>query len=180
MRPEHLFLERCEQMAILLQSHKQIELLDLSGILRQLIADKHSLMDTVNTNNLSIRFHVGKFRNPPDQFTVLQSLEDGLDPQIRAPNAPSTHLSKDDFLAHAVIYFKGTPITVRDLIRYMTNVAGGVHHDPKPNAEYEVMKLLTQQISIGGLPLGVRQLQSVARVTWRAMGPLIEDIRKRA
>ncbi|HWM47047.1 MAG TPA: hypothetical protein VNR11_09055 [Xanthobacteraceae bacterium] len=179
MTPEALFLERSDQLATLIDSNKEIELLDLAGNLRQLLADKHALVDTVNTSNIRLHFHVGKFRNEPDQFTVLQSLEDGLDPQARSPHAPSTHLSKEQFLAHPVTYFRGEVISVRNLIRYMSNVAGGVHYDPQPRPEYGTMAMLTGRISMVGLPLGVAQLRAVGRVTWRGLGPLIEDVRKR-
>ncbi len=92
MEADKLFLARCRQIASLLESHNEVDLLDLSSYLRALFLDQHALVDTVNAGPEKVRleFHVGTFSNQPDQFTTLLSFEDGIDPQTRRPGAPST------------------------------------------------------------------------------------------
>lgn len=181
MRPNKLFLERCDQMALLLESRKEVELLDLGGLLRQLLFDKKSLVDTVNTKPISLEFHVSAWPHigtggPPTLF----SLEDGLDPETAPPGMQTITLSRDQFGNYPVTYFQGQPVTVKDVIRYASNVAGGVHYDPQPRAEFDLMGVLSQRFGIAGLPLGIRQLKASARVTMRALYPLIEDVKKRS
>jgi hypothetical protein len=178
MNPNSLFIDRCEQMAQLLASHKQVELLDLSAILRQLLFDAKSLVDTVNTKPYKLRFHVGMWRSDPSG-TTLAALEDGLDPETSPPGKESTVVTRAQFASYPVVFFQGQRITVKDVIRYAANVAGGVHHDPQPAPEFLVMQGLSQQFGIGGLPLGIRTLKPIGRVSLRALRPVIDYARKR-
>ena len=107
MIPNRLFLERCDQMAILLESHKQIELLDLSAILRQLLFDKKSLVDTVNTESIKLEFRVGSWGEPPPIKLTMDSLQDGLDPESDPANIEVLTLSRDEFAKYPVTYYEG-------------------------------------------------------------------------
>jgi hypothetical protein len=65
MRAEPLFLRRCEQVANFLQSQSEVDLLDIARILRQIMMDNHSLMDTANINRIKTSYSVGLLRNLP-------------------------------------------------------------------------------------------------------------------
>ena len=65
MNPEPLFIQRCDQIVQLLNSVKEVELLDLGARLRQLIVDQHSLVGTVNSGKIKIRFRVNPISLPP-------------------------------------------------------------------------------------------------------------------
>lgn len=168
-------------MALLLKSNEEIELLDLSGILLQLLLDKKSVVDTVNINRLKLEFHVGTWRIPPHPRTIFQTLEDGIDPETSRPGGPTMKLSRAKFLNHPVTYVEGGHyILVKDVIKYAANVAGGKHHDPKPRPEYYIIDALSQRVTGFGMPLGIHQLKSIARVTLRSFQPLVEDVEKRS
>lgn len=170
-------------MAMLVASHDELDLLDLAGLLRKVMCDKHSLMDTANVRKIKVRFEVGCFGpsfgpgdDPYWEYVAFQSLEDGIDPQT-SPGGRTLTLNKDDFLKHEILYIYGKAHTVRDVIRFATNVAGGVHHDPNPNREYRLIKAASETLTIGGLPASIRQLKAITRVTLRGLEPLIEDLR---
>lgn len=182
MNPDVLFLKRCEQLQLLVESHREIEILDLAARLRQLLADKHPLTATVNTNKVKLRFEVGYFDGPPDPFEAyvqFQSLEDGVDPYTRHKPQVPKRLNIDEFLAHHVMTVSGERRTIKDIIRHVSNVAGGVHHDPTPDQEYAILVELARAFSVGGLPAGFRILKAIGRVTLRGLQPLIEDVRSR-
>lgn len=182
MDPNRLFIERCQQVHLLLESHREIDLLDLSGLLRQLLFDQHSLVDTVNTFKLNLVFHTGTFRQAPDHYTALLSLDDGIDPNTRPPRSPSADLCLGEFLDHVVIYAHGNVLTVKDVIRHAANVAGGIHYDPRSplkHPEPQLLRMLSEGWGLGGLPLGIRMLSAIARVTMRALAPLVEEVEKR-
>jgi hypothetical protein len=170
-----LFLRRCAQVATLLESHDEGDLLDLSKHLRQLLCDRHSLVETVNRGRgrIPLEFHTGAFSVRPDKIhpTVL-SLEDGIDPQTRRPGAPSVVLTHKQFLRHVVLWTPQQSLTVKDVILHAAVVAGGVHHDPYDKGL--LVRLST--ITIGGLPIGIRMLKAIARVTLRGLDPLIKKI----
>ena len=74
MRAEPLFLRRCEQVANFLQSQSEVDLLDIARILRQIMMDNHSLMDTANINRMTpnerwrFRFRPNSRHNSFNQF----------------------------------------------------------------------------------------------------------------
>ena len=181
MDPKQLFIARCEQLTELLHSNDELSAIDLSRILRQLLADQHSLVQTVNANKVPIRFLVNSFREmpqglPPPTFLLL---EDALDPDTSPPiYPPPIELTMDDFLNHVVLIIKGQQHTVKDIIRFAANVAGGIHHDPRPKLEYALIKAFSEMFGLGGLPAGVRQLRAISRVTLKALSPLIEDVKR--
>lgn len=180
MDPEALFLRRCEQAAILTQSNDEAELLDLAGLLRQLLMDKFSLFDTANKGRVKPKFHVGVSRyaeNDPHEAKSFWSILDGLDPQIRAPGAPSAHLTRDQFLKHVVTNHFGNKITIMDIIDHAANVSGGVHHDPRPKTT--AVARANSQIVVKGFPIATYYLQGIARITLRALQPVIDDVQKR-
>lgn len=179
MDAKELFLRRCRQVASLLESHDEGDLLDLSAYLRTLLCDQHCLVDTVNRrkDRVPLEFHVGSFSQKPDEFTALLSLEDGIDPETRHPGAPWVVLTHKQFLRHVVVHSYKESLTVLDVIKHATNVAGGVHHDPY---DKRLLARLSQRHSIGNLPLGIRMLKAIARVTMRALDPLIKRIEGQA
>lgn len=180
MSPDTLFLRRCEQVATFVASNDQIDLLDLSGTLSQLLCDRHSLVDVANTDKLKITFQVGTFEWEPDEYTDLLLLEDGLDPDTARPGKQTMQLTKAQFLGHPIIWAEKRWHTVNDVIGHARNVAGGRHYDPHNKKErYQALKAAASQIEVGGHPVSVRQLQAIGRVTLKALAPLIKAVRAR-
>jgi hypothetical protein len=159
MDADRLFLERARQISKLMESHNEIELLDLSGHLRQLLVDAYPLIHKANERHrLKLRFKVGMFRQTPDQFVLFQSLEDGVDPDCRPPGSPSKEVDLSGFLKYEVLFIKGSPRTVQDMIQFAANVAGGIHHTNNSSERQRIIAEYSTSMGIGGLPAGVRQL----------------------
>jgi hypothetical protein len=175
-----LFLRRCDQVAELMASADEGDLVDLAGRLRQLLFDGNaSLVDKINPNKIPLQFVVGTFRFPPEPNSTL-SLQDGFDPETASPGKPSRTVSREEFSTYPVIYLGLQPITVREVVRYAALVAGGVHHDDKPRDEFKQIVDAAKRLHIGGLPFGIRDLMAIARVTIKGLQPLIEDVRRKA
>jgi hypothetical protein len=171
-----LFLARCKQIETAMASTSEIDLLDLSAHLRQLLIDDTSPLHQVNRERrIKLRFVVGEFRQLPDQYTRILSLEDGVDPEIRPPGSPTKKVGLGGFLGHTILYLQGQPRSVSDVIKFGANVAGGVHH-ATPSEKQKLIHEYSSQVSIGGLPGAIRQLQAIARVVLRGLHPLIEAV----
>jgi hypothetical protein len=176
---EPLFLERCQQIKTLMQSHREIDLLDLSAVLRQLLDDDRPLVHQANAKRrLKLKFHVGLFRNQPDEYTSVQSLEDGLDPETRPPGSPSREVDFDGFINHKILFLKGQAHSVLDVIKLGANVAGGVHRTDNPREKQKLIAEYSASVGIGGLPGAIRQTKAIARVALKGFRPLIEAIEK--
>ncbi len=173
-----LFLARCKQIETALMSNNEIELLDLSAHLRQLLIDPTSPLHHVNRERrLKLKFVVGQFRQQPDVYTRILSLEDGVDPTVRPRGSPHKEVSLGDFLGHTIVYLHGQPQSVADVIKFAANVAGGVHQ-ATPGDRQRLINGYSSQVSMGGLPGAIRQLQAIARVALRGLCPLIEAVEK--
>ena len=176
---KQLFLARCNQIESIVDSPHEIDVLDLSGKLRQLLADRHSLLSAANTIKIPLEFWVNdmeweKFEAFGFQFGIMP---DGLDPYISGSREPTAiKLNLQQFLAHPVIFYFGQKLTVLDVIKYAANSAGGVHHDPTPRSEYRSLAELHRDLSINGLPGSTQILRSIAKVTLRSLDPLIRQL----
>ncbi|MDO8379762.1 hypothetical protein [Phenylobacterium sp.] len=185
MRAEILFLHRFEEISLLVESHEEIDLLDLAGRLYQMIGDKHALMDSANVRGLSLRFRAADQPPPPDwilDISVVFSFEDSVDP-AQVEGTPQgefvREMTKDEFLKLSLLWLNKAPLTIRHIIGYARNVAGGTHHDPtQQHREYAALAEARDFVSVGGSPLGVRQLRAIGRVVVRALQPLYDDIKK--
>jgi hypothetical protein len=182
MDARQLIVERCEQMRQMLASAKEIDCLDIAGNLRQLLADQHRLIDTANVNKVPIRFRSNKLREDPPGLPIpsFRSIEDGLDPDTAAPiHGAPYDMTIDQFLGQTILVIGGKPYSVKDVIKFAANVAGAIHHDPKAKPEFEAQKRYSELFRIGGFPAGIRQLRAIARITLKALQPLLADIAAR-
>lgn len=181
MHETFLFLERCRQVDALMKSQKEIDLLDLSARLRQLLLDGNALVHQANQNyRIKFVFRVGEFRGPPpDEHDVILSLEDGLDPDTRRPGGLAKEVNLDGFLAHKVLYLRGKAYSVRDIIKHASDAAGGVHRSDNPSEQHKKIADYSSGFGIGGLPAAIRQLQAIGRVTLKGLAPLIEALQRR-
>ena len=179
MNAEELFIARLAQLRELAASGSEMALFDTARLIRQLLFDQHSLANTVNINKIKINFQVGVLSSWR-QGMEFQIIEDGLDPPTGRPGRPIIRLNMHGFPKHAVIRTVAGEITIRDVVRYGANIAGGVHHDPAPAPEYMGMHALSNSgFFIGGYPVGTRQMAAIGRVVARALDPLKRDIESR-
>lgn len=184
MNPDRLFLHKCDRLARLLQSRVEAEHLDIAGIIRQLLLDKHSLVDTVNRSGLTIEFEIGSLP-PLDRSETgevwMQVLADAIDPYHRSgerkPNLVT--ITRNAFARHPIAELKGEKITIKDVVKYAANIAGGVHHDPRTTHDYKVVEALSELSTIEGMPSTTKQLNPLARVVMRGLRPLVAEVRSR-
>jgi hypothetical protein len=177
VQPDRLFLERCEQIDDLVKSSREIDLLDLSAHLRQVLLD--GLVHKANlVPRLSLRFRVGEFRLSPDRYTVVLGLEDGLDPETASPGKTSKEVDVDGFVGHVVLFLNGKGHTVGDVIKLAANVAGGVHHTDNPREQQRLIAEYSAAYGIGGLPGAIRQLKPIGRVALKGFAPLIKALNR--
>lgn len=172
-----LFLERYKQIENLMASDQEIDMLDLSSKLRQMLIDATPLVHLANREHkLKLSFKVGEFSEQPDKYVVIQGLEDGLDPENRRPGAPSKEVTLDGLLNHTVLYLHRRAYSVKDVIKHASDAAGGIHRDENPKEQHKKIAEYSGAWQIGGLPAAIRQLRAIARVTLKGLAPLREAV----
>ena len=163
---------------MLRNSEKEIDVLDTAKILRQMLMDGQSLMDIVNTDQIDIRFTVGKnseeLMKLPGTIMMYSELSGAM-------NIPEYRLSlkKQRFLNHIIFYSDKGKVMVKDIIMNSAIAGGGVHFATKPKPEHARTQSLLAGINGWGLPMETHYLREISNVTVTALQPLIEVVEKR-
>ncbi len=181
---ERLFLETLGDLEQRISSSDEYTVLGAAALLRKLLLDKVPLVNQVNrkyklkityeicdTEKLFATFNVPGV--PPLQFIGIQ---DALDP-CSIPNPPVKIVRRDAFLKTKVQASNGQYFTVRELIKYLANIAGAVHAGKSGTEENETLSEIESTLSVGGLPPTPGQLRAIGRVVLKAFTPLADAVR---
>lgn len=171
MQAEQLFLQQLEQMSVHLAGGKELDTLNLGGVLRQMICDEKPLLMFVNKNRIPIRFKVVASNEHGMPDFLKTAAFHFVTPYHHDMKVRIVDLDIQGFLAHPIIRLSGTPITVKALIRYAANVGGGVHYDPKPKPEYRPIQSIEGLIT-GNLPISLKAIRDISIVFLEAVEPL--------
>ncbi len=181
-----LFNRTIKELAEKNKANDEYELLMTTHLLRKLLIDgDNSLISQINKKGKKIRFRVN-VRKPihkrfPNIFTSsdLKSYMwfalDGFDPETADTSRSfnPVELTYDAFLKQVVIYVNGNEITVRDLIKHLSDKEGGVHKQRKELDKSEIKNILLHELGetfgIGNLPSLLSSLRSINRVVIRSL-----------
>jgi hypothetical protein len=179
-----LFDRTLEELEKKTKANDEYELLMTTPLLRKLLIDgNNSLVSQINKKGKKLRFSVNvreplhkrvpSVFTPEDLQTYFWFAKSGLDPEIadKFRNYNLQQLSFDDFLQQVVIYAKGQEITVRDLIKHLSDKEGGIHKQRKKLVQTEVKNIILQElgetIGINNLPAGLSTLRSINAIVIR-------------
>lgn len=184
MDADELFIRTLADLDDRTDTKDEYEALLSAGLIRKLLLDQHSLMAQVNRERrLEIRFRING--ESAYERIVLQDmpwfwlLGNAIDPdKFNAPPGLQAPLdaSLKDLLSRTVMFFKGSPITVKDLIRQIAHIDGAVHKGRPQNPREELIDQVSRFVFINNLPAGVRQVQLIAGIVVRGLTPLRDAI----
>ena len=182
MDERELFLRTLDDLEEKAVGTDEYEATRAAGLLRQLLMDGGALVHRVNTDHrLKLSFEVAD--HPRFDAAVAQDrpvfrlVLDGLYPPSSLPGSRVQELNIDGWLAFAAGEFRGTEFSVRDVIRYMSHVAGGVHTG-KPKSEVDRhFKAIDGVVQINGLSGVARTVKGIMRVTLAGLAPLKEAVK---
>jgi hypothetical protein len=156
-----------------------VDVLELGGILRQVLWDKHALADAANLNRLPLRFRVKVLGNRPD--FDYHMLGRGLDPDEAGADPDEIRiLAKNQFGQHIIGRLDDRFITVKDVVRFCANKLGTVHYDPISSAEDLVPRELYKLAEHEGTPFILHQLMAIAHVVLKGLEPLYLETKARS
>lgn len=168
------------------KTNDEYELLMATPLLRKLLIDgDNSLISQINKKGKKLRFRVN-VRDPlhkrlPSIFNSsdLKSYKwfalDGFDPATADTSRSFNpiELTYDEFLKQVVICANGEEITVRDLIKHLSDKEGGVHKQRRELEKHEIRNLvlheLGESLGIGSLPSVLSSLRAINRVVIRSL-----------
>lgn len=165
---EAFFIESILDLEEKILSNSWYPILRASGILRQLLLDNF-LHDVNRPYKASVRFPI----YIPDLKTYGSHgfRVEGYDGD---PN--TRYVGIDEFLSSRAMLFEGQELSIREVIDACANAKGGVHKKGGRNDSQKAVLEHDITSSYGGLSPSLYTLQSIGRVTLRALLPLVEAI----
>ena len=168
-------LEELERLTRIPQSHvTEYETLRISALLRLLILDAEPLFEQVNrSHRLKIRFR--------SSYPASLTDEDLPEPPFENADTPfpvgTKTLTKKDFIARFAAFIAPYEYTVKDLILYGANLAGGVHAG-RPSSDTEsVIYDTAEKIRIFDKDPSLLELRGIGQVVVRSLAPLYQAVR---
>jgi hypothetical protein len=141
-------------------------LLDESPLVHQVNRDRNMpLMFRVNVSD-----PIWKIAGTP--APSFWAMQDGFDPDTALTRPQIGELDLPAFLSRVVIVSRGTELTVKDVIRQVAHVLGGVHAGSAQDAKEHALADVSATFRVGGLDPVIRSLQAFGRVVVRALQPL--------
>jgi len=180
MDKDQIFVKTLEDIEKRMQSKDSYEILMISGLLRKLLLDDNPLIHQVNQNQrLKITFTINDRQPPIDKSLTYWWIQDGLDPNTSVPHLTKPLIvSIDKLLKRQIMILKGEIITVLDLIKFLSNIQGGVHLGLPKNSKEATLKEVEGCFGIGGLQPGIRSILSISRVVVEGLRPLKTAVTK--
>ena len=174
--PRPVFKYRFERLKLLLEGGPELQLFDISAILRQFLIDSPNLVDLANeTPRLRIRYKV--FRSATEYAeanampgTISTTVFSGT---IWPPFAPLKEINRDEFLAFDLIYVNGQKFTVKHIVKFCANQVGGVHFEKDTDdPDFQILRSLNNVFQLGDVSSVLSTLMLIGRITILALDDL--------
>jgi len=179
MKPSNLFLETLTELRRRLAAiNDEYELVMASGLLRKLLLDGEPLVHQLNRGlRLQLRFPIAT----TDAFDaalmryhpVFDLSPEGLSPKFNLlPSAVTKQVDLDTFLAQRAAAIQGREVSVKDLIRQVSHIEGGVHAG---TARTEIERLLaaaSESVRINGVTMTAATIRGIGLVVLDGLAPL--------
>jgi len=189
------FLRTVDELCTRGSSTDRYELVKASGLLRLLLLD--GLLDRTNrAHKLKLSYEIlGDGSSPPVPSSKLFVHWIDIDATRAPPAALRRRVDRDGLLGEAILAFKGSQISVRDLVDAASNSMGGVHRGtPKDERQQRVIDLdavlregampemmagVLGRLGISAqVPDAVSALRGLIAVVLRGIQPLADAVRE--
>lgn len=158
-------------------------LLEASARLRRLLMDDGTPLIHKVAGPLGIKVAFDAFRESTGLKDFAAEIGDPVflyqNPDVGiTEEAVGRKASLDAMLATEVAYSRGSVIKVRDIIKYCSNVAGGVHRGkPRPKNNAEEIHETARSVLLNGLPYPVEILRNIVNVSLSGLMPIYSRLR---
>jgi hypothetical protein len=185
VEPDRVFVRKVQDLrsrtdpaALAAAADPDYDVLMAAPLLRELLMGDPPLLHLVNrSRRLKVRFRVARVnayeREVLADAPIFYERVDGLYPGSALPNSTVEALSVDKLLSEMVMIVQGNTISVRDLIDYVANVAGGVHFGDPKRDKRAIMVALDGQWKLGGIDVSMRCLVAVGQIVTEALDRLV-------
>lgn len=174
MEPVQLFFATLDDLKVRITPGTEYNLVRASGLLRQLYLDQTPLINLVNRQTkLKLSFEIKKWPDSIPQIGKLEVQSPEPDDQM-----PRKAVDFKTFLSTKTLFYHEHVYTVKDIIKAVSNVQGGVHKGvPKNDKERYLEKDQFTSFKFGiegSAPMDLAKLliKPIAQVTLRSLQPI--------
>lgn len=177
MNTDQFFIKTMDDLKARINSTDEYDNIIISGILRKLLIDGEPLVDLINRKHkLKIRFRINEPEPPNRKSLLVYSIEDGLDPDTSPPIHKVMELNKEKFLSTKVMFIKDFEYSIKDIVKQVAHIDGGVHVGHPNNQKEESLYLFKQKWFLGGAPISMRTLRAIGRIVINSLEPLFSEV----
>ena len=180
---EQIFVWDVESLQAISANPTQRNLLDSSAILRRLLMDDGGPLVHKVARKFGVKVKYRVLNRSIEDLSDMDGVG-GATPvhffqnpmPFESGNAIEVDLGK--MLSTPMHRVCGSVLTVRDLIRYCSDVGGGVHQGkPKDRGNAKIIHETANDIWFGGSPYPLMELQAVIKIVLAALMPMYERLR---
>lgn len=173
MERNALFLSMLDEVKSLLNTKEEYQALRIAALLRSLLVDPPLVHEINRSHRVELRFDVesSPWLGPLHPHTIFASAA-----IVPHPSSTTKKLNFDQFLKWEVLVVGGHRYNVRELIKHVANISGGVHAGQVTNGKALNLEILDGLVEIADLPAVVGQLRGIAHVVLTALEPLRERV----
>jgi hypothetical protein len=176
MNIAELFVRTLEDLHRSINSEDEYEVIRSSGIIRMLFLDSgDSLVDQVNRKHgLKLEFEIIDQPFIPEQpVPELFCAIDSIDPRRMPSGVHPVKKTRGEFFGLAIGSLKGTKYSIRDTVKFVANVLGGVHAgSPNDKDKQKTLNEIGKIFIFSNKSVLLQQLRSIGRIILETLKPL--------
>lgn len=181
---EKVYLNILNELRERLEKRTEYDVLKTSGLIRQLLIDRNSLINQINKiYRIKIKYIVQK----RFEFPKPATLPDGSQPQILFQSifilpGESTSVEElllQDFLKYELLYYEEKGFSVLDIIKICANKYGGIHFDDVKKESDLTLDHLNRNLIFNNSSSVLQSMHDIAQICLIALKPLEEIIKKK-
>lgn len=180
MNDKELFVRTIEDLHRSINSNDEYEVLRASALIRQLFFDgSKSLVDKVNRQHKH-KFEFEVIEHTPPNISGLNfniwAVIDGIDPRVTPLHLPRVKKNRDSFFGMTVAIIDGHEYSIKDLVRFVANVMGGVHLGHIENEKHANLDRLKELYIFSDVNLALLFIRSIGRIILESLKSLQYEI----
>lgn len=186
---QSLFLYKMGKLKKAIETPSEENLFDAAAILRLVLLDslplfvqankglQHRIRFVIQPMNIPTAPPMAEAGAPADggMRLAFSIAGDAFSPDIMKANN-STTVKLDAFLASPVAFIVGHIVTVKDVILYLANIAGGVHKGTPDNPKTKAIEEMSQVMELMGVPSILISMRSIIAITIAGLDPIYQDL----
>lgn len=182
MNKKVLLVRTIDDLHKSINSNDEYEILRASALIRQLFLDgDKSIVDRINPkskNKSKLEFEVIEHTPPniPGLDFKIWAVVDGIDPRVAPQHFPRVKKNRDEFFGMTVAIIDSHRYSIRELVKFVANVMGGVHSGSIKNEKEKSLAQIEDLYIFSNVSIALMFIKSIGRIILESLKPLQYEI----